>query len=105
MSAYTHVTVGTNDLGKAREFYDGSLEKLGLKRYTDLGENGSIWGDNAPSFFVLKPANGKPATVGNGVTVSFTASTRDAVKAFHNKAIEMGGTDEGDRKSVCRERV
>lgn len=95
MSAYTHVTVGTNDLMKARAFYDKSLEQLGLKRYTDLSENGSIWGDDAPSFFVLKPADGKAATVGNGVTVSFSAQSREAVRAFHEKAIEMGGTDEG----------
>lgn len=87
MSVYTHVTVGTNDLNKARTFYDNVLGKLGYKRITDLGENGSIWGEDAPSFFVLKPANGEPATVGNGVTVSFEAPSRSAVDAFHAAAL------------------
>ena len=44
MSIFTHVTVGTNDLAKARSFYDGVLAPLGYKRLTDLGDNGSIWG-------------------------------------------------------------
>ncbi|MDX1298560.1 MAG: VOC family protein [Pseudomonas sp.] len=95
MSIYTHVTVGTNDLQKARAFYDNALGKLGLKRITDLGENGSIWGENAPSFFVLKPANGQPASVGNGVTVSFEAPNRAAINAFHAAAVAAGGKDEG----------
>lgn len=95
MSIFTHVTVGTNDLEKARAFYDNVLATLGYKRFTDLGDNGSIWGEDAPSFFVLKPANGEPATVGNGVTVSFIAPSRAAVDAFHAAAMAAGSSDEG----------
>lgn len=95
MSIFTHVTVGTNDLQKARSFYDGVLATLGQKRIADLGENGSIWGESAPSFFVLKPANGAPATVGNGVTVSFEAPDRASIDAFHAAALAGGGVDEG----------
>ncbi|QCR38451.1 VOC family protein [Nissabacter sp. SGAir0207] len=96
MSIFTHVTVGTNDLNKAREFYDHVLGKLGYSRLTDLGENGSIWGKDKPSFFVLKPANGQPATVGNGVTVSFEAPGRQAVDDFHATALSQGGKCEGE---------
>ena len=95
MSVFTHVTVGTNDLNKARAFYDTVLGTLGLKRIADLDENGSIWGENAPSFFVLKPANGQPASVGNGVTVSFEAPNRAAIDAFHAAALAAGCSDEG----------
>jgi catechol 2,3-dioxygenase-like lactoylglutathione lyase family enzyme len=96
MTSFTHVTVGTNNLAKAREFYDKTLATLGWTRFADIpGDVGSIWGDGKPSFFVLKPANGKPATVGNGVTVSFEATDRAAVKAFHEAALTMGGPDEG----------
>jgi catechol 2,3-dioxygenase-like lactoylglutathione lyase family enzyme len=56
MAISTHVTVGTNDLAKARAFYDRVLAPLGYRRLTDLGENGSIWGESDPEFFVLKPA-------------------------------------------------
>lgn len=95
MSIFTHVTVGTNNLPKARSFYDNVLGELGHKRITDLGDNGSIWGENAPSFFVLKPANGGQASVGNGVTVSFEAKNRAAIDAFHAAALAAGGKDEG----------
>ena len=95
MSIYTHVTVGTNDLTASRAFYDNVLSTIGLKRIADLDENGSIWGVDAPSFFVLKPANGQPASVGNGVTVSFEAPNRAAIDAFHSAAIAAGSPDEG----------
>ncbi|MFV3131773.1 VOC family protein [Niveispirillum sp. KHB5.9] len=95
MSVYTHVTVGTNNLAAAREFYDAVLGKLGLNRLKDLGDNGSIWGEDKLSFFVLKPANGQAASVGNGVTVCFEAPTRAAIDAFHAAALSLGAKDEG----------
>jgi len=95
MAIFTHVTVGTNNLAKARSFYDAVLAPLGLKRLTDLGENGSIWGESAPEFFVLKPANGQPATHANGGTISFRAPNRAAVANFHKAALAAGGVDEG----------
>lgn len=95
MSVFTHVTVGTNNLQKARSFYDDVLGHLGLKRLADLDENGSIWGESKPSFFVLKPANGDVATYGNGVTISFEAPSREAVDAFHAASLKAGGQNEG----------
>jgi catechol 2,3-dioxygenase-like lactoylglutathione lyase family enzyme len=95
VAIFTHVTVGTNDLAKARSFYDSVLGALGYKRLNDLGDNGSIWGESAPEFFVLKPANGKPATIANGGTISFVAPSRAAVAAFHKAALAAGGLDEG----------
>jgi catechol 2,3-dioxygenase-like lactoylglutathione lyase family enzyme len=95
LAIFTHVTVGTNNLARARAFYDRVLAPLGYKRLTDLGDNGSIWGESAPEFFVLRPANGQPATFANGGTVSFAAPSRAAVAAFHEAALAAGGKDEG----------
>lgn len=95
MSVFTHVTVGTNHLENARGFYDKVLGAIGLKRIADLGNNGSIWGQDKPSFFVLKPANGQAATIGNGVTVSFEAPDRNSIDMFHKTAIALGAKDEG----------
>lgn len=94
MAIFTHITVGTNDLERARSFYDKVLSALDYKRVADA-EAASIWGDSAPEFFVVKPADGKPATVGNGVTVSFVAPSRDAVDEFHKRALAAGGQDAG----------
>ena len=95
MPIFTHVTVGTNDLAKARAFYDAALAPLGLKRLMELGDNGSGWGESAAEFFVLKPANGQPASVANGGTISFAAPNRAAVAGFHRAALAAGGKDEG----------
>src|SRR5207245_2412073 len=91
MAAFTHVTVGTNDLAKSRAFYDSVLAPLGLKRLKDLGDRGSCWGQSAEEFMVLTPADGIPASPANGGTVSFEAPSRAAVAAFHKAALAAGG--------------
>ena len=95
MAIFTHVAVGTNDLNKARQFYDAVLTPLGLKRLKDLGDAGSCWGKDREEFIVLRPADGKAATHANGGTVSFEAPNRAAVAAFHKAALAAGGKDEG----------
>jgi catechol 2,3-dioxygenase-like lactoylglutathione lyase family enzyme len=95
MAIFTHVTVGTNNLAKAREFYDTVLAPLGLKRLKDFGDRGSCWGETTEEFMVLTPADGKPATHANGGTVSFEAPSRAAVDDFHKAALALGGSDEG----------
>ena len=43
----------------------------------------------------IKPADGKVATVGNGVMVALMAESPQQVDALYAKAIELGATDEG----------
>ncbi|WP_457582385.1 VOC family protein [Ensifer canadensis] len=92
-----YVTVGTNDLDGAGEFYDPVLATLGYRRQrqddTEIGYSAD--GDVRCRFWVVTPFNGKPATFGNGVTVALAAETRAAVDAFHAAALANGGTDEG----------
>lgn len=95
MAMFTHVAVGTNNLEKARQFYDAVLAPLGYKRVKDLGDRGSCWGQTAEEFIVLTPADGKAATPANGGTVSFEAPSRAAVAAFHKAALDLGAKDEG----------
>ncbi len=89
---FTHTTVGTNDLDGARKMYDAALGALGHARTADLGDNGSIYGGQ---FFVLKPADGAPATAGNGTTISLAAPSRSAVDEFHAAALANGATCAG----------
>jgi catechol 2,3-dioxygenase-like lactoylglutathione lyase family enzyme len=95
MAIYTHVTVGTNNLEKARQFYDAVLAPLGIKRLKDFGDRGSCWGETSEEFMVLTPADGQPACPANGGTISFEAPSRAAVAAFHKAALDLGGKDEG----------
>ena len=94
MIGYT--TLGTNDLPRAAAFYDALLAEVGAKRLMDFGR-GIAWGvamDKA-SLGVMKPFDGQPATVGNGVMVALVVRSREQVDRVHAKALALGGKDEG----------
>jgi catechol 2,3-dioxygenase-like lactoylglutathione lyase family enzyme len=88
--------VGSNDLPKAKAFYDALFGVIGLSKVFDHPSGGAIYGkDGKPEFGVLGPYDGKPATVGNGSMVAFHLPDAAAVEAFHNEALALGGTSEG----------
>jgi len=91
-----YATLGTNDLPRAAAFYDALLGEIGAKRLWDY-ERGIGWGvsPQQPNLAVLKPFDGKPATVGNGVMVGLVVKTREQVDQLYQKAIALGATDEG----------
>lgn len=94
MIGYT--TIGTNDLPRAVAFYDALFDTIGVKQLMTF-ERGVGWGTSydKPSFAVMKPFDGKPASVGNGVMISLAVQTPEQVNALHAKALALGGTDEG----------
>lgn len=95
MIAYT--TVGTNDLGKAVDFYDKLFGEIGVRQ---------LWSDDTfvgygpamdqPMFAVCKPHDGKAATFGNGTMIALSCPDKDTVHKLHDKAMELGGANEGD---------
>jgi catechol 2,3-dioxygenase-like lactoylglutathione lyase family enzyme len=86
--------VGTNDLEKARGFYDDTLGALGVGRLMAMDDR-AVWGDGAPEFMVIKPIDGGSASHANGGTIGFLAADQDAVDRFHAAALAKGGTCEG----------
>ena len=91
-----YATLGTNDLPRAAAFYDELLAEIGAKRLMDFGR-GIAWGVamDKPSLGIMKPFDGEPATVGNGVMVALVVNRRELVDRIHAKALALGGTDEG----------
>lgn len=94
---FLYITLGTNDLARARPFYAAIMETLGHRLLQDTdGEFGYGPREAAhPTLYVTLPFDGKPATVGNGSMPAFDAPSRAAVDAFHAAALTHGGTDEG----------
>ena len=92
-----YVTVGTNDIGKARTFYDPLLESIGAKRLLEFDHGFTLYGCGwgSPGLAVTPPYNKEAATVGNGCMVAMVMDSRDKVDAFHARALELGGSDEG----------
>jgi predicted lactoylglutathione lyase len=91
-----YVTLGTNDIERAARFYDQLLGELGAKRFME-SETFIAWAASpqTPALSVIKPFDGNPASVGNGVMVALVMDTREKVDALYQKAIELGARDEG----------
>lgn len=91
-----YVTLGTNDMARAAEFYDALLAEVGGKRAMQ-GDRFISWsaGEGSPGIGVIQPYNGKAASVGNGTMVAIFAGSPEQVMKLHAKALELGGSDEG----------
>ena len=91
-----YVTLGTNDLERAAQFYDQLLSELGAKRFMDT-ETFIAWvaSPKGAGVCVTKPFDGNAATVGNGVMVALRMDSNEKVDALYRKAIELGAKDEG----------
>lgn len=91
-----YVTLGTNRYDEAAKFYDQLLAIIGASRMME-SDTFIAWaaGENSPAISILRPYDGKDASVGNGVMVAIAAGSPDIVNALHAKAIELGGADEG----------
>lgn len=97
---FSHIVLGTNDLGAAISFYDRVMATLGFARH-DTGDTYAGYGKAADigsgqnCLWINMPLDGKPATSGNGTNIALLAEDRQSVNAFHAAAIEHGGEDEG----------
>lgn len=96
-----YVTLGTNDLARAAEFYDALARDMGIGRMME-GERFVAWGvpGGGAGIGLVKPFDGNPATVGNGVMVALAAKDRAQVDRLHRLALDLGGTDEARRACV-----
>lgn len=98
---FVYITLGTNDLDRARRFYDSVMPTLGIVRRAEAateigyGVPEGAPGGGAITLWITRPFDGAPATVGNGSMPAFKAPSRAAVDAFHAAALANGGTDEG----------
>ena len=94
---FSHVTVGSNDVAKAKPFYEGLLAPLGLVVKADYLPHAVGFGrpDARPQLWVLAPIDRQAATVGNGVTVGLEAADRASVDAAYKAAMSAGAKDEG----------
>lgn len=94
-----YATVGTNDIDRARAFYDNLLAVMGGKQIMVMPDERGFTlygnGPGKPMFAVTGPYDGKAATVGNGSMVALAADSREQVDAIHARAMQLGAADEG----------
>ena len=67
---YTHLTIGSNDLEKSRQFYDAIFTAAGGKPGTAIPDMGRVvYAHNGNVLIVTTPINREPAYFGNGITI------------------------------------
>lgn len=88
---FSHIMIGTNDLARARTFYDAVLGALGIPAGVQ-DRHRVFWRTPSGVFSVSVPIDGKPATVGNGGTIGFACQSAEQVQAWHAAGVAHGGT-------------
>ena len=96
-----YVTVGADDIARAKRFYSAFLPALGYD--LEEGPPGLSYVLPAPpgqppispDFYVKPTFDGRPASAGNGSMVAFEASNQQQVRDLHAAALSAGGSDEG----------
>lgn len=92
-----YVTLGSNDIEKALNFYDAVLGEMGAKRVFD---NERLYfyaaAPGQPMLAIGGPYDEKAASCGNGVMPALAAPDTDTVDRVYKKAIELGAVDEGE---------
>lgn len=96
-----YVTVGADDIARAKRFYSAFLPALGYE--LEEGPEGLSYalpvqpGQSLvlPDFYVKPTYDGRPASAGNGSMVAFEARNQEQVRDLHAAALGAGGSDEG----------
>ena len=88
--------LGTNDLDRARDFYDGLFGAIGIPKMWDSPRS-CAWGTSwdQPAFGISLPYDDHPATIGNGSMLALVQPSRAQVDLLHARTVELGGADEG----------
>lgn len=96
-----YVTVGADDIVRAKRFYSAFLPALDYK--LEEGPEGLSYvlpeqsGQTAalPDFYVKPTFDGRPASAGNGAMIAFEVRSQEQVRDLHSAALVAGGIDEG----------
>lgn len=96
---FSHICVGTNDFERARAFYAAVFAVLGHPlRFSEPDNGAAAWqpkNADRPLFFLTRPFDGAPASVGNGQMTALLAQSRAEVDRCHAVALANGATCEG----------
>ncbi len=88
---FSHIMIGTNDLDRAKAFYDTLLATLDVKPAI-VDRHRIFYRTPTGTFSVSLPINGEPATPANGGTIGFAAASPEQADAWHAAGLAAGGT-------------
>ena len=88
---FSHIMIGTNDLDRAKSFYDKLLGTLGVPP-ANIDGHRMFYMTKSGILSITRPINGEPATAANGATIGFAASSPEQADAWHAAGVAAGGT-------------
>lgn len=92
-----HINLGSNNLEAAEAFYNELLALFnGKQAFKSERTIYYILGDGGANLAINTPFDGNPASAGNGTMVALGAQDKDQVATVYNKAMELGGSSEGE---------
>ncbi|MBJ3786731.1 VOC family protein [Devosia sediminis] len=89
-----HVSLGTNDVARAKAFYDPVLAVVQMTLQAETSSE-LLYGAGSFMISIVVPLDGEPATPGNGTHIAFAARDRAMVDRFYEVALANGGTSDG----------
>ncbi|MBA5726961.1 glyoxalase [Bombella sp. TMW2.1889] len=87
----SHVVVGSNDLKKAKAFYDALFDVMGAEFCPQDNPDRVVYQKDGQIFIITRPINGEAATVSNGGTIGLALPSAEAVRAWHEAGVGAGG--------------
>ncbi len=88
---FSHIMIGTNNLERAKAFYDVVLGTLDVPPGT-VDRHRVFYRTKTGVFSVSLPINGEPATAPNGGTIGFACKSSEQADAWHAAGLAQGGT-------------
>ena len=90
---FDHISLAVTDLLRARQFYDAVLAPLGILPGQQDGRTASYVFEGRDDFTLIHSAEAPLSPY--GTHICFRADSRGAVRAFHERGVVSGGSDDG----------
>lgn len=97
---FSHMMVGSNDVGRSKKFYDALFAAVGGKPGLQDDKGRLVYRHNGGTFMVTPPIDGQPATHANGGTIGFAMENPAQADAWHAAGVAAGGTAIEDAPGV-----
>lgn len=97
---YSHMMVGSNDIGRSKTFYDAVFGAIGGRPGMTDDHGRLVYRHNGGMFLVTPPIDGEPACHANGGTIGFAMEGAEQANAWHQAGVANGGTAIEDAPGV-----
>ena len=88
---FSHMMVGSDNLDKAKAFYDAVFTAVGSNPGITDPKGRLVYLHKGAAFLVTNPIDGEPTTHGNGMTIGFAMDSPEQADAWHAAGEAAGG--------------